>query len=234
MCLAEWTTSVPVVVRRLLTWGEQEDAMRALFDSQVLLSRGDANTPGYRVLANTRSLYSVRLWGQLEQFWADRFSLGLSSLALTILNGFARQDGSGRWGAEFLITPTGEGPDPATVDYLALTRREAPDREAEPLLLDDYTLDGSPEHGPTMYLALRAPDRVGFLGSLVRTFARHQLVPREMTVSTCNGVAYDRFLLQTAGGRLPSEETRRALAATLDATLRRHQPRRGPTVTAAL
>jgi hypothetical protein len=42
-----------------------------------------------------------------------------------------------------------------------------------------------------------------------------------MTISTCNGVAFDRFLLQTAGGRVPTEETRRALALTLDATLRR-------------
>ncbi len=194
--------------------------MRALFDPQALLSRADATTPGYRVFANTRTLFSVRLWGPLDQLWADRFSLGLSSLGLTILNGFARQDGAGRWGAEFLISPSGEGPDPATVDYLALTRQES-DHPGEALLLDDYTLDGSPEHGPVMYLAVRGPDRVGFLGSLVRALARHYLVPREMTISTCNGVAFDRFLLQTAGGRVPTEETRRALALTLDATLRR-------------
>jgi hypothetical protein len=198
--------------------------MRALFDSQALWSRLDANTPGFRVLANTRSLYSVRLWGPLDPLWADRFSLGLASLGLSILNGYARLDTtSGRWGAEFLISPTGEGPDPATVDYLALTREEAPDPRAAPLVLDDYTLDGSPEHGPVMYLAVRAPDRVGFLGSLVRTVASHHLVPREMTISTCSGVAYDRFLLQTAGGRLPSEETRRALGRTLEATLRRRR-----------
>jgi hypothetical protein len=205
------------------------------FDSQALLSRADASTPGYRVIANTRALYSVRLWGPLDELWADRFSMGLSSLGLSILNGFARQDGAGRWGAEFLVAPTGDGPDPGTIDYLALTRREPPPREADPLLLDDYTLDGSPEHGPVMYLAVRAPDRVGFLGSLVRTLASHYLVPREMTVSTCNGVAYDRFLLQTAGGRLPSDETRRALAVTLDGTLRRRYAREtSVTVTAPL
>lgn len=208
--------------------------MRALFDSQGLLSRADANTPGYRVFANTSALYSVRLWGPLDELWADRFSLGLSALGLSILNGFARQDGAGRWAAEFLIAPSGEGPDPATVDYLALTRREAPDRLAEPLVLDDYTLDGSPEHGPVMYLAVRGPDRIGFLGSLVRSLASHSLVPREMTISTCNGVAYDRFLLQTAGGRLPSEEARRALAATLDGTLRHRRPAPGSTAAASV
>lgn len=198
--------------------------MRALFDSQTLLSRADANTPGYRVLANTRALYSVRLWGPLDQLWADRFSLGLSTLGLSILNGFARQDGSGRWGAEFLISPSGEGPDPATVDYLALTRQEATDSHADPLLLDDYTLDGSPDHGPVMYLAVRGPDRVGFLGSVVRALASQYLVPREMTISTCNGTAFDRFLLQTAGGRIPSEDTRRALSLILDGALRRRRP----------
>jgi len=44
------------------------------------------------------------------------------------------------------------------------------------------------------YLAVRGPDRIGFLGSLVRSLASHSLVPREMTISTCSGVAYDRFL----------------------------------------
>jgi len=208
--------------------------MRALFDSQALLSRADANTPGYRVFANTRALYSVRLWGPLDQLWADRFSLGLSDLGLSILNGFARQDGSGRWGAEFLVSPSGEGPDPATVDYLALTRREATDRHGESFLLDDYTLDGSPDHGPVMYLAVRGPDRVGFLGSLVRALASHYLVPREMTISTCNGTAFDRFLLQTAGGRVPGDETRRALAVTLDATLRHRGRTRAVEAAAAL
>jgi len=190
--------------------------MRPLFDSLVLLSPDDGRPSGFSVQPNTRSLYSVRLWGALEILWADRFSVGLSTLGLSILNGFARQDGTGRWGAEFLVSSVGDGPDPATIDYLELTRTVVEERQALPLMLHDYALDGSPELGSALYLAVRGTDRVGFLGSLIRSVAGLGLVPREMTISTCNGVAFDRFLLQTAAGRLPSEATRRQLAALLE------------------
>ena len=172
-------------------------------------------------MPNTRALYSVRLWGPLDQLWADRFSLGLSALGLSILNGFARQDRIGPLGAEFLIAPSGKGriPPRSTTSPSPAARRRI--GTATPCCWTTTPWDGSPEHGPVMYLAVRGPDRVGFLGSLVRALVSHPLVPQEMTISTCNGVAFDRFLLQTAGGRVPSEETRRALALTLDGTLRR-------------
>src|SRR5262245_14610007 len=103
--------------------------MRALYDSLVLIPFADGSAPGFRVYPNTRALYSVRLWGPLAPLWADRFSLGLSGLGLSILNGFARQDRAELWGADFLITPTNGAVDPTTVDYLALTRTVPPVRE---------------------------------------------------------------------------------------------------------
>lgn len=199
--------------------------MRPLFDSLVLLPQKDAKVAGFHVQPTTRSLYSVRLWGPLDILWADRFSSGLSALGLSILNGFARQDGSGRWGAEFLVTPIADGPDPATVDYLALTTTSVDQPSAGPIVLHDYALDGSPEQGSALYLAVRGTDRVGFLGSLIRSLAGLGLVPREMTISTSNGVAFDRFLLQTVGGRVPSDATRQKAAALLDTMVpRRNWP----------
>ena len=197
--------------------------MRPLFDSLVLLpqTQKEAKVPGFRVLPTTRSLYSVRLWGPLELLWADRFSSGLSALGLSILNGYARQDGSGRWGAEFLVTPIAEGPDPATIDYLALTTTAVDTPDGGPLELHDYALDGSPEQGAALYLAVHGTDRVGFLGTLIRALVGLGLVPREMTISTCNGVAFDRFLLQTVGGRVPSDATRQKVAALLDSMVPR-------------
>jgi hypothetical protein len=195
--------------------------MRPLYDSFVLFPPANGGAPGFRVFPNTRALYSVRLWGPLEPLWADHFSLGASGLGLSILNGFARQDSVGAWGAEFLITPTEGAADPASVDYLALTGAEPAVRQAPPLVLDDYALDGSPERGAALYLEVRGPDRLGFLGSLLRTLAQLDLIPKEMTIGTRDGEAFDRFLVKTAGGQLPSDRTRQVLAATLDRTVRR-------------
>lgn len=202
--------------------------MRRLFDSLVLLSASGAQSSGYRVLPSTRTMYSVRLWGRLQPLWADCFSLGLSNLGISILNGFARQDSSGSWGAEFLITPTSAAIDPLAVDYLSLTR-DIPSSEGAPFLLDDYALDGSPECGAVLQLEVRGPDRVGFLGSLLRALGRLSLVPYTMTVVTREGQACDRFALKTADGRVPSDETRRALEAVLHARCRTAAPRDNPT-----
>ena len=195
--------------------------MRPLYDSFVLFAPANEGATGFRVFPKTRALFSVRLWGFLEPLWADHFSLGVSDLGLSILNGFARQDVLGAWGAEFLITPTEGAADPASVDYLALTAAEPAVRQVPPLVLDDYALDGSPERGAALYLEVRGPDRLGFLGSLLRTLAQLDLVPKEMTIGTRDGEAFDRFLVKTAGGQIPSDRARQVLAATLERTVRR-------------
>lgn len=196
--------------------------MRALYDSLVLVPPSEAGDAGYRVSPRTRSLYSVRLWGPLHPLWADRFTRGLSNVGLSILNGFARQDAAGSWGAEFLVTPTPGAADPERIDYLSLTQ-EPPPPHAPPLVLDGFALDGSPERGGLLYLEVHGPDRVGFLGSLLRTLTELALLPREMTVVTRDGEAFDRFLLATADGRLPSDETRQALADVLETHSRRER-----------
>jgi len=190
--------------------------MRAIHDSFVLFPGSTPTSPGHRVIATTPSLFSFRLWGPLHPLWADRFTRGLSNVGVSILNGFARLEASGLWGAEFLLTPVAGGADPQTIDYVALTQ-EPPPAHAPPLLLDGFDVDGSPERGGFLYVEVRGPDRVGFLGSLLQTFTENGLVPREMWVATRYGEACDRFLLTAADGRTPTEETQRALEAKLQA-----------------
>ncbi len=190
--------------------------MPALYDSLVLFPAPEPGTAGYRVFAKTRSLYSVRLWGPLHPLWADRFTRGLSNVGISILNGFARQESSGSWGAEFLVTPMPGASDPESIDYVSLTL-EPPPPHAPPLVLDGFAVDGSPERGGLLYLEVRGPDRVGFLGSLLQTLTELSLVPREMWVATRDGEACDRFLLSSSDGRLPTDEKRQALEEALDA-----------------
>jgi len=186
--------------------------MRSVHDSLVLLSA--SGSAGYRVSPNTRTLHSVRVWGRLHPQWAHRFTVGLSRLGISILNGFAHRDGEGGWAAEFLVTPTSGAPDPMAVDFLLLTR-EVPPADLPPVALDDYSLDGAPERGGVLDLEVRGPDRLGFLGSLLRTLGDLALVPHEMTILTRAGEARDRFALKTLEGKVPTDPTRRALDAVL-------------------
>jgi hypothetical protein len=186
--------------------------MRSVHDSLVMLSA--AGSTGYRVSPNTRTLHSVRVWGRLHPQWAHRLAVGLSRLGISILSGFARRDGDGSWAAEFLVAPTPGAADPMSVDYLLLTR-EAPPLDLPPVALDDYSLDGAPERGGVLDLEVRGPDRIGFLGSLLRTLNDLSLVPHEMAIVTREGEARDRFALRSLQGQVPSDATRRALDAVL-------------------
>ena len=190
--------------------------MASLETATRLLPFAQSDVPGYALTRNTRSHWSVRLWGHLGPLWADAFSLGLSQARIGILRGYARQDSTGRWIADFLIAPDEGGSDPASLDYLALAFGAHARDDAAPVVLTHYALDGSPDLGSVLYLEVRGPDRLGFLGSLLRALARLALSPREMMISTRDGEAFDRFFLQTVAGQVPPDQARNALAATLE------------------
>jgi UTP:GlnB (protein PII) uridylyltransferase len=97
-------------------------------------------------------------------------------------------------------------------------------------VLSQYSLDGSTDVGPALYLEVRGPDRLGFLGSLLRSLARLELAPREMHITTSGGEAFDSFYLKTLSGAVPPEAARRALAAGLEAALVARHPSAHPVV----
>jgi hypothetical protein len=193
--------------------------MAALDQHPELLPFAQGDIPGYVLDRHTQARWSVRLWGHLGPLWAGSLSLGLSNASINILRGFARQDGSGRWTAEFLLAPGPGAPDLRTLDFLALAfGSQAPD-DGGPVVLSHYALDGGPDLGSALYLELRGPDRLGFLASLLRLLARLGLSPRQMYISTRDDEAYDRFLLKTVSGGVPGEEVRRALEARLEKSM---------------
>lgn len=190
-------------------------------DWYELLPAAEPTSIGCRVTASTPRLYSVRLWGPLPALWADRFTRGVASAGVSILSGVARLQPSGSWSADFLVSPSAGGDDPATIDYLSFTRDPSAvpsPLHAPPLALDAFDVDGSPDHGGFVYLEVRGPDRVGFLGALLRILGDRGLVPHEMWIATRYGEARDRFLLAATDGRSPSDEQRQALESALDAS----------------
>jgi len=193
--------------------------MAALDHRIELLPFAAGDAPGFALTHLTRAHWSVRVWGRLGPFWADAFSLGLASARISIRRGFARKDGEGRWIADFLLAPGKDAPEPSSFDFLSLVRGRTAPGDGGPIVLSHYALDGSPDVGPSLYLEVHGPDRLGFLGSLLRSLAGLELSPREMLISTSDGEAHDRFLLKTLSGVVPSEATRRLLQASLDAAV---------------
>jgi hypothetical protein len=194
--------------------------MAALDHHTELLPFAVSDEPGYSLTHYTQAHWSIRVWGSLGPFWADSFSLALSHARIGISRGFARQDGAGRWIADFLLSPAADAPDPSTLDFLSLASGAASTHDGGPIVLSHYALDGSPDIGPALYLEVRGPDRLGFLGSLLRALARFELSPREMLITTRDGEAFDRFFLKTLSGGVPAEEVRCALESKLDAAVR--------------
>ena len=190
--------------------------MAVLDHRGAILPFAQGDVPGFLLTHATRHHWSVRVWGTLGPFWADAFALGLSSAQISILRGFARQDGAGRWIADFQLVPGKDAPDPASLDFLSLAFGAPSTPDASPVALSHYALDGGPDVGPALFLEVRGPDRLGFLGSLLRSLARLGLSPREMLITTRDGEAIDRFFLKTVSGALPSEEVRRLLGAWLE------------------
>lgn len=188
--------------------------MPALYDSPILFPGSDPEAARSHVVRKTRSLYSVRLAGPLHPMWGDHLTRGLASYGISVLNGFARRRPAGDWGVEFLVTPMPGAADPGSVDYVALCEQE-PLLPPPPITLDAYAVDGSPEHAGLLYAEVRGPDRLGFLGSVLRLMADKGLVPREMWIATWDSQAYDRFLLAPPGGRVASDDARRALGRAL-------------------
>lgn len=194
--------------------------MAALDHHTELLPFAAGEAPGYSLTHWTQAHWSIRLWGSLGPFWADSFSLALSHARIGISRGFARQDGAGRWIADFLLSPAADAPDPSSLDFLSLASGAAASSDGGSIVLSHYALDGSPDIGPALYLEVRGPDRLGFLGSLLRALARFELSPREMLITTRDGEVFDRFFLKTLSGGIPADRVRCALEERLDAAVR--------------
>ena len=186
---------------------------------ELVCSDGAGPAPRVRLHARGGGTYSLRLEGVFPDGWCGRLSLGLSLAGISVVRGFARRIGGGGWVSEFHLLSQDGVADPRTLDPLAFANAPAAPAPPVPIRLDSYYVDGSPESGPYVFLEVRGPDRVGFLGSLLERLRAVWLFPEQMSVETWAGQARDTFYLRPArpGGRLRSEEAARELVAVLEA-----------------
>lgn len=194
--------------------------MKTLLEDSLVRFPASGDAPGFHVARQSATLHSVRLWGCLDPAWAGNVSLGLALSGFNILGGFARRNRSDRWVAEFIIAPGDSAPPPASVDFLALSRVAHPEAHPGPVELSYFALDGSPDQGAALFLEVRGLDRIGFLGSLLRSLSDLELSPQEMTLITRNQEVSDRFLLRSLRSEVPTDAVRRSLQRMLAGMMR--------------
>jgi hypothetical protein len=189
--------------------------MKTVLEDSLVRFPASGDAPGFHVARQSATLHSVRLWGRLEPSWAGNLSLGLALSGFNILGGFARRNRADRWVAEFIIAPGDSAPPPASVDFLAMSRVAHPEAHPGPVELTHFALDGSPDQGAALFLEVRGPDRIGFLGSLLRSLSELELSPQEMTLITRHDEISDRFLLRSLRSEVPTDAVRRTLGRML-------------------
>jgi hypothetical protein len=151
--------------------------------------------------------------------WLGNFTRAASRLSLDIVRGAARRNAERRWSAEFEVRGAADD-ELARVDFLALTRELGDVSSVIALELQSFELSRSAERGGALALRIQAPDRVGFLASLLAHLAGFVLFPEEIRIDTFQKEARDALWLSSVGGQSPAPETEGALRASLRACTR--------------
>jgi hypothetical protein len=179
---------------------------------------------GFEVRRLGGGRHQLELWGRLGAHWAEPLCRGLARAGLSISRGFALRrehaDPASGWRGRFEIVREEPSTDPVLLDYLELLARGRA-RSRAPIELSDYTLLESGAHGGSLFLELRGPDRLGFLGGVLERLAFLSLAPVEMRIETRGGGVHDQFWLRTREGGVPRPRARKLLAEVLDGRLLR-------------
>lgn len=179
---------------------------------------------GFEVRRLGDHTHLLLLWGHLGGRWADPLCRGLARAGLSIRRGFAarREEGdpSSGWRARFEIQREETSTDPVLLDYLELMARgRTPSRT--PIRLSEYAVSESSSHGGSLFLELRGPDHLGFLGAVLERLSFLSLSPVEMRIETTPSGVHDQFWLRTREGGVPRPRARKLLAEVLDGRLLR-------------
>jgi hypothetical protein len=179
---------------------------------------------GFEVRRVGSDRHLLVLWGHLGGRWADPLCRGLARAGLSIRRGFAvRREEEGPasgWRARLEILREETSTDPVLLDYLdLLARGRTPSRT--PIVLSEYSLSESSTHGGSLFLEVRGPDHLGFLGAILERLSFLSLSPVEMRIETLEGGAHDQFWLRTREGGIPRPRARKLLAEVLDGRLLR-------------
>lgn len=170
-----------------------------------------------------RESASLRIEGPLRPGWCGSLATSLAARGIGIESGHAVTPAPGSWRAELeLRCPPSwtAGSDEVT----AMLGAETGAGFTTPIVLLAYRLEASIARGGCLVLDVEGEDRVGFLAALLRRLAYYSLFPVELRLRTSGGRVCDRLWLRGGGSCAPLPRTEKALAASLDALVRRPEP----------
>jgi hypothetical protein len=171
--------------------------------------------PGFEIRRTRARGFALQIWGPLEETWAAALGVGLFEAGMRVVRGYGRRLDGRVWLGEFELEALDDAEDPVGIDYLELAR-EPVELLAPPLVaLARFHRSLTSKHGGSLFLEVRARDRLGFLGGLLAPIARLGLVPEEFHIDTLGLPVLDRFFLKQLDGAAPGREARRRLKGLL-------------------
>lgn len=158
---------------------------------------------GFELSAVKSGKCILKVWGRLPPGWMGNLSSGLSRNHINIISAKAKKENLS-WTAEFEIMPDRFAAELDKIDFLALAT-DGIDSDASVSFTLDELVFGEPErNNGALYIEIKAPDQLGFLGAVLNRLSFYSLFPEAMIIETTNGRIFDRFWIKGIGGSAPS------------------------------
>lgn len=160
---------------------------------------------------------TVSFHGNLAPTWLSNFALALAQRAVNISAGSATRVGSD-FEAQFELEATPGGADPRDLDYSALAAQRSEQQAERPPRLEHTRAELTP--GGLLLTVAEVPDRIGFLGTLLRQLEGLGLVANSLKLQTRAEKVYDELVLESVDGIPVGPQALREVRPLLDELLR--------------
>lgn len=159
----------------------------------------------------------LKLWGKFPPRWLANLSSGLAAKGITIHKGYANKLSPTIWQGTFELSRLDVGQPGGQLDYVALAQQGEQRVAATAIQLEHVAVKPGNE---ALFVEIKGDDSVGFLMTLLKTFAFCSLYPAEVSIDTPHGRVHDRFWLKGLGGSAPSTALGEGLRLELNKLLR--------------
>ncbi len=160
--------------------------------------------------------FELKVWGKFPPRWLANLTSGLAAKGITIHKGYANKLSPTIWQGTFELSRLDAGQH-GQIDYVALAQQGEKSVTAATIQLEQVVVNPCDN---ALFVEIKGDDSVGFLMTLLKTFAFCSLYPAEVSIDTPHGRVHDRFWLKGLGGSAPSTALGEGLRLELGKLLR--------------
>ena len=161
--------------------------------------------------------FELKLWGKFPPRWLANLTSGLAAKGITIHKGYANKLSPTVWQGTFELSRLDAHQRSGQLDYVALAQQGEKSVATAAIQLEQVVVKSDAE---ALFVEIKGDDSVGFLMTLLKTFAFCSLYPAEVSIDTPHGRVHDRFWLKGLGGSAPSAALGEGLRLELNKLLR--------------